>query len=91
LITALLLAAALAPAPLALHPDNPRYFLFRGELAVLVTSGERYGAVLNLDFDYVRYLDTLAADRLLDPLGVAAPGGRREGVVGETGAVLQAR
>ena len=50
--------------PLALHPDNPRYFLFRGKPTVLVTSGEHYGAVLNLDFDYLRYLDTLAADGL---------------------------
>jgi PA14 domain len=50
--------------PLALHPDNPRYFLFRGEPTVLVTSGEHYGAVLNLDFDFVRYLATLAADGL---------------------------
>jgi hypothetical protein len=31
---------------------------------VLITSGEHYGAVLNRDFDYIRYLDTLAADRL---------------------------
>ena len=28
---------------------------------MLITSGEHYGAVLNLDFDYVRYLDALAA------------------------------
>lgn len=44
---------------MALHPDNQRYFLFRGEPTVLVTSGEHYGAVLNRDFDYVRYLDAL--------------------------------
>jgi hypothetical protein len=50
--------------PLALHPENSRYFLFRGEPTVLVTSGEHYGAVLNRDFDYVRYLDALAADGL---------------------------
>ena len=48
--------------PLSVHPDNPRYFLFRGRPAVLVTSGEHYGAVLNLDFDYERYLAALAAD-----------------------------
>jgi hypothetical protein len=46
---------------LALHPENPRYFLFRGKPTVLVTSGEHYGAVVNRDFDYVRYLDALAA------------------------------
>lgn len=50
--------------PLALHPDNPRYFLFRGEPAMLITSGEHYGAVLNLDFDYTRYLDELKAHGL---------------------------
>jgi hypothetical protein len=50
--------------PLALHPENGHYFLFRGKPAVLITSGEHYGAVLNLDFDYKKYLDTLAADGL---------------------------
>src|SRR2546428_5298909 len=47
-----------------LHPKNPHYFLFRGKPTVLITSGEHYGAVLNLDFDYVKYLDALAADGL---------------------------
>jgi len=50
--------------PLALHPDNGHYFLFRGEPTVIVTSAEHYGAVLNLDFDYVKYLDELAANGL---------------------------
>ena len=58
------LPAADAPAPLALHPDNPHYFLWRGKAAVLVTSGEHYGAVLNLDFDYKTYLKALEADGL---------------------------
>src|SRR5256885_15765451 len=51
-------------APLALHPKNPHYFLFRGKPTALITSGEHYGAVLNLDFDYAKYLDTLAKDGL---------------------------
>ena len=59
------LAAAVAHAqPLSLHPDNPHYFLFHGQPVVLITSAEHYGAVLNLDFDYVKYLDALAADGL---------------------------
>jgi hypothetical protein len=63
LLLALALPGALAAAegPLALHPDNPHYFLFRGKPAVLVTSGEHYGAVLNRDFDYRPYLDELKA------------------------------
>lgn len=59
--------SALAPkpsAPIALHPENPHYFLWRDKPAILLTSAEHYGAVLNLDFDFKRYLDTLAADGL---------------------------
>ena len=57
------MAAGCGPAaqPLRLHPENPHYFLFRARPAVLITSGEHYGAVLNLDFDYVRYLDEIQA------------------------------
>ncbi len=52
-----------APASaIALHPDNPHYFQWRGRPTILITSAEHYGAVINLDFDYRRYLDTLAAD-----------------------------
>src|SRR5262245_15855977 len=50
--------------PISLHPENPHYFLWRGKPTILITSGEHYGAVLNLDFDYISYLDTLAKDRL---------------------------
>ena len=50
--------------PITLHPDNSHYLLFRGRPTVLITSGEHYGAVLNLDFDYRKYLDTLAKDGL---------------------------
>jgi len=60
----LLLAAVQIGKPIALHPDNPHYFLFRGKPTVLITSGEHYGAVLNLDFDYIPYLDELRANRL---------------------------
>ena len=65
LVFAALVATVVVNAePLSLHPDNPHYFLFHGEPIVLITSAEHYGAVLNLDFDYVKYLDTLAADGL---------------------------
>jgi hypothetical protein len=48
----------------SLHPDNPRYFLFRGEPAILITSAEHYGAVLNLDFDYKPSFEERAAHGL---------------------------
>ena len=47
-----------------LHPKNPHYFLFRGKPTVLITAGEHYGAVLNLDFDYAAYLDELQSKGL---------------------------
>jgi hypothetical protein len=56
----LLALAALLPSagpPLGLHPENPHYFVFRGKPAFLITSGEHYGAVLNLDFDARPYLE----------------------------------
>ncbi|MGC8640397.1 MAG: hypothetical protein ACP5XB_11035 [Isosphaeraceae bacterium] len=61
LVASLLLAAmsSAAAEPVKLHPDNPHYFQFRGKPAVLLTSGEHYGAVLNLDFDFRPYLDEL--------------------------------
>jgi hypothetical protein len=66
LVAAWLLTAAPSAAeePLRLHPENPHYLLFRGEPAVLVTSGEHYGAVLNLDFDYRPYVDELESHGL---------------------------
>jgi hypothetical protein len=50
--------------PIALHPDNPHYFLFRGKPTILIGSTEHYGAVLNEDFDFVRYLDEVKASGL---------------------------
>ena len=60
LLPVLVSADELRP-PLSLHPDNPRYFLWRGRPTVLVASGEHYGSVVNPDFDYKRYLATISA------------------------------
>jgi hypothetical protein len=57
-------AMAETAEPISLHPDNPRYFLWRNEPTILITSGEHYGALLNEAFDYRTYLKTLAADKL---------------------------
>jgi hypothetical protein len=47
-----------------IYPENPHYIEFRSRPIVVIGSGEHYGAVLNLDFNYLPYLDTLAQDRL---------------------------
>lgn len=45
--------------PIQLNPENPHYFQYKGKTLVLITSGEHYGALLNADFDFRKYLQTL--------------------------------
>ena len=40
--------------------DNKHYFFYKGKPLVLITSDHHYGAVIDKDFDYVKYLDYLA-------------------------------
>jgi len=51
--------ANLSAQPVRLHPDNSHYFEYNGKPRVFITSAEHYGAVLNQDFDYKKYLKTL--------------------------------
>lgn len=50
--------------PIKLNDTNPHYFTYKGNPTVIVTSGEHYGAVLNMDFNYDLYLNTLQSDGL---------------------------
>jgi len=50
--------------PISLHPKNGHYFLYKNKPAILITSAEHYGAVLNLDFDYLSYLNELKSHGL---------------------------
>jgi hypothetical protein len=45
--------------PLKLSPLNPHYFEYNNKPVLLITSAEHYGALINLDFDYMRYFDAL--------------------------------
>ncbi len=60
---ALLLMAALScrAEPVRLWPSNPHYFQYKGKPLVLITSDHHYGAVIDRDFDFVKYLSTLAS------------------------------
>ena len=49
--------------PIGLHPENPRYFLYKAKPLVLITATEHYGAVINRNFDYISYLDDAAEKR----------------------------
>lgn len=50
--------------PLRLLPKNPHYFEYQGKSIVIIGSGEHYGALMNLDFDYTKYLQSIKKDGL---------------------------
>jgi Cellulase (glycosyl hydrolase family 5) len=54
----------LAQSTLRVSEKYPRYFEYQGKPLILLGSGEHYGAVLNPDFDYQQYLNTIAAEGL---------------------------
>jgi hypothetical protein len=45
--------------PISQYLANPHYFSYRNKPLLLISSGEHYGAVINIDFDYRKYLATL--------------------------------
>ena len=64
LFTAISCGKRKSSEPLSLHPDNQHYLLFRGKPVVLIGSTEHYGAVINLDFDYIKYFNELVSSGL---------------------------
>jgi len=47
--------------PIRLHPDNPHYLCYKGSPVLLITSDQRFRAVMNQDFDYVAFFDKLVS------------------------------
>jgi len=65
LVFAILLSASAKSAePVQLHPENSKYFLFRGKPLVLLTASEHYGSVINRPFDFEKYLDDAAEHKI---------------------------
>ena len=59
LLFSLIIQASCFAQPIALHPQNPHYFIYNNKPLVLITSAEHYGAVINTAIDYKTYLDVL--------------------------------
>jgi hypothetical protein len=55
-----LMMIACSSSPVSICPDNPHYFFYKGKPIVLITSDQHYGAVIDKDFDYEKYLDYLS-------------------------------
>ena len=45
--------------PISAHPSNPHYLYYRGQAIIPMTTDQRFMAVVNSDFDYVKFLDKL--------------------------------
>ena len=56
--------SSLLAGPIGIHPDNPKYFLFRGKPVVLLTATEHYGSVVNRPFDFRKYLADTAEKKI---------------------------
>lgn len=46
--------------PVQVYPANPHYFMYKGHPVVLITSDQHYGAVIDQDFDFAKYLNYLS-------------------------------
>jgi len=58
-VMTVLIASCNTGSPIRKHPENPHYFIWKGKPLVLITTDQHYGAVINLDFDYILFLDRL--------------------------------
>jgi len=47
--------------PIRAHPANPHYFSYKGAPILLISSDQRFRAVVNPDFDYVAFFDKLVS------------------------------
>jgi hypothetical protein len=57
----LMLAAPGWAEPVKVWQTNPHYFFYKDKPLVLITSDHHYGAVIDRDFDFAKYLDFLSA------------------------------
>jgi Protein of unknown function (DUF4038) len=49
-------------SPIKVFPANPHYFFYKDKPVVLITSDHHYGAIVDKDFDYTRFLDYLGSN-----------------------------
>ena len=50
--------------PIRAHPVNPHYLCYKGSPVLLISSDQRFRAVMNRDFDYVAFFDKLVSKEM---------------------------
>jgi hypothetical protein len=65
-ITAVLLTCASVNlnSQVMVNPSNPHYFIYKGKPLVLITSDHHYGAVIDMDFDYAKFLNYMSDNKM---------------------------
>jgi hypothetical protein len=61
-IVLLLLLSPCQAEPVKVWQINPHYFFYKDKPLVLITSDHHYGAVIDRDFDFAKYLDYLSTN-----------------------------
>jgi hypothetical protein len=56
----LITSVSWASSPVTVCKANPHYFFYKDKPLVLITSDQHYGAVIDLDFDYRKFLNYLS-------------------------------
>ena len=56
----IILATGCTVEPVSICIENPHYFFYKGKPLVLITSDHHYGAIVDKDFDYIKYLGFLS-------------------------------
>jgi hypothetical protein len=59
-VVLILMTTVSANSQVTVCPANSHYLFYKNKPLVLITSDHHYGAIIDLDFDYVKYLDYLA-------------------------------
>jgi len=78
IVLSLLIFSLVTQAQLQLCTSNPHYFQYKNKPVLLITSAEHYGCLVNIDFDYIAYLDALHADGINNTRVFAGPAIERE-------------
>ena len=61
-IAFIMLTVSCRNSPVKVCPDNPHYLFYKEKPLVLITSDHHYGAIIDMDFDYVKYLEYLSGN-----------------------------
>ena len=61
-MAAVILTLACSHSPVSISKVNSHYFSYKDRPIILITSDHHYGAIIDKDFDYVKFLEYLSVN-----------------------------